>query len=39
MQEVDAWKRVVEPVVKVYKITEGFLSQERYGLVDQLSRG
>lgn len=37
-KRLDAWRRAVDLVVAVYKVTEGFPSSERYALVDQMRR-
>ena len=36
--QLDAWKVAHELVIEVYKITDVFPKQERYGLIDQLRR-
>jgi four helix bundle protein len=36
--KLDAWKKAVDLVVDVYKATEGFAKEERYGLTSQIRR-
>ena len=35
---LDAWSKAIDLVVDVYKATEGFPKQERYGLTSQIRR-
>jgi len=37
-ENLDVWKRGVDFVVEVYKATEGFPKEERFGLTSQLRR-
>lgn len=37
-RDLDAWKRSIELVVKVYKMTERFPKEEVYGLTSQIRR-
>jgi four helix bundle protein len=37
-EKLDVWKRAVDFVVEVYKATEGFPREERFGLTSQLRR-
>ncbi len=37
-RDLDAWKRSIELVVKIYKITEGFPKVEMYGITSQIRR-
>jgi four helix bundle protein len=37
-KKLDAWKQSMELVVDVYRITDKFPVQERYGLIDQIRR-
>jgi four helix bundle protein len=37
-KKLDVWNRAVDFVVAVYKITEGFPKDEKFGLVSQLRR-
>lgn len=36
--KLDAWKKSVDFVVEVYKITDGFPKEERFGLTSQIRR-
>jgi len=37
-QKLDAWKQAINLVVDVYKATESFPKEERYGLTSQIRR-
>ena len=37
-RELIVWPRAVDLVAEVYKVTEAFLTTERYGLVSQMRR-
>ena len=37
-EKLDVWKRAVDFVVEVYKATEGFPREERFGLTSQVRR-
>jgi len=37
-QKLDAWSKSVDLVVEVYKATESFPKEERYGLTSQIRR-
>lgn len=37
-RDLDLWKRGIELVVEIYRITKDFPSDERYGLVAQMRR-
>lgn len=37
-EKLDVWKKSMDFVVKVYKMTEGFPSDERFGLTSQIRR-
>jgi four helix bundle protein len=37
-KKLDAWKLSIDLVTQVYKITEGFPREERYGLIAQIRR-
>ena len=37
-QKLDAWGKSVDLVVEVYKVTEGFPKEEKYGLTSQIRR-
>ena len=37
-KRLEAWKRALELVTDVYKLTDAFPAQERYALVDQMRR-
>ena len=37
-QKLDAWGKSVDLVVEVYKATERFLKEEKYGLTSQIRR-
>ena len=37
-EKLDVWKKAIEFVVAVYKATENFPSDERFGLTSQLRR-
>ena len=37
-QKLDLWKRAIEFVVAIYKITERFPKEEKFGLTSQLRR-
>ncbi|MDP2860812.1 MAG: four helix bundle protein [bacterium] len=36
--DLDAWKVNHQLILEIYKITQGFPKEERYGIVDQLRR-
>lgn len=35
---LDAWKRSIDFVVEIYKVTDGFPKEERFGLTSQIRR-
>ena len=37
-ENLDLWKKAIEFVVAVYKVTEGFPKDEKFGLTSQLRR-
>ena len=37
-EKLDVWKRAIDFVVAVYKITESFPRDERFGLISQIRR-
>lgn len=37
-RDLDVWKEGIDLAILVYKLTEGFPKEERYGLVDQIKR-
>ncbi|HEV8368076.1 MAG TPA: four helix bundle protein [Pyrinomonadaceae bacterium] len=37
-QKLDLWKKAIEFVVAIYKVTEGFPKDEKFGLTSQLRR-
>jgi len=37
-RDLDAWKNAIALVTDVYKITKGFPSDEKYGLISQIRR-
>ena len=37
-EKLDVWKKAIEFVVAIYKATENFPSDERFGLTSQLRR-
>jgi len=37
-KDLDVWKRSIELVEDVYKVTKGFPQEELYGLTNQLRR-
>lgn len=37
-EKLEVWKRAVEFVVRVYKLTETFPREERFGLTSQIRR-
>ena len=37
-EKLDLWKKAIEFVIAVYKVTEGFPRDERFGLTSQLRR-
>ncbi|MGI8838992.1 MAG: four helix bundle protein [Pyrinomonadaceae bacterium] len=37
-EKLDVWKRAVELVVRIYKMTESFPREERFGLTSQIRR-
>ena len=37
-EKLDVWKRAIEFVVTVYKMTESFPRDERFGLISQIRR-
>ncbi len=37
-KDLNAWKNSIDLVTTIYKITEGFPNEEKYGLVDQIRR-
>ena len=37
-QNLDVWKKAVDFVVRIYKITENFPNDERFGLTSQIRR-
>ncbi len=37
-RDLDAWKNAIALVTYVYKITKGFPSDEKYGLISQIRR-
>ena len=37
-EQLDVWKKAIDFVVAIYKATEGFPKEERFGLISQLGR-
>jgi four helix bundle protein len=37
-KKLDAWKLSMDLVIEIYKLTNKFPNQERYGLIDQIRR-
>ncbi|MFQ6609498.1 MAG: four helix bundle protein [Fidelibacterota bacterium] len=37
-KDLDVWKKSVELVVDIYKLTQSFPSEEKYGIVSQMRR-
>jgi four helix bundle protein len=37
-EKLDVWKKAIDFVVAVYKVTEGFPKEEKFGLTSQLPR-
>ena len=37
-EKLDLWKKAVDFVVAIYKVTEGFPKEEKFGLTSQLRR-
>ena len=37
-EKLDLWKKAVEFVVSIYRVTEGFPKEEKFGLTSQLRR-
>jgi four helix bundle protein len=37
-QKLDLWKKAIDFVVAIYKVTEGFPKEEKFGLTSQLRR-
>jgi len=37
-EKLDVWKKAIDFVVAVYKVTEGFPKEEKFGLTSQLRR-
>jgi four helix bundle protein len=37
-EKLDVWKKAIDFVVAIYKATEGFPKEERFGLISQLRR-
>ena len=37
-EKLDLWKKAIEFVVAIYKVTEGFSRDEKFGLTSQLRR-
>ncbi len=37
-EKLDVWRKAIEFVIKIYKATDGFPKDERFGLISQLRR-
>lgn len=37
-KDLDSWKRAIDFVTKIYKVTQSFPKEEKYGLTDQIRR-
>jgi four helix bundle protein len=35
---LDVWKKAVDFVIEIYKVTENFPKEERFGLISQIRR-